>query len=101
MKVLAAFARPSQRSLVSVSVRSIYIKDKELDKSKYKPSETDQLENYLKHYMEDDPKKMSEEDRQRYLAEAQRVRALLQQEDKHPLASETTKTLKVESASSE
>lgn len=59
------------RSLVSASRRTIYVKDnKELDKSKYKPTELDQLENYIKNYLEDDPKGIPEEERQRLLAEA-------------------------------
>jgi len=37
-------------------VRGIYIKDKDLDKTAYKPSDLDQLKVYVKNYMQDDPK---------------------------------------------
>jgi hypothetical protein len=41
----------------------IYNKDKDLDKSKYKPTDSALLEQYIKNYMKDDPKSMSEEDK--------------------------------------
>ena len=59
--------------LVSVAQRSLYIKDKDLDKKNYKPSEQDQLENYIKNYLQDDPKAMSEQDKQKLLEEFKKM----------------------------
>ena len=65
MKVFASRTRGLFQCLSS---RGIYIKDKTLDKSAYKPSELDQLDVYMKNYMSDDPKGQ---------AEAQRLAELL------------------------
>jgi hypothetical protein len=58
---------------VHVAQRGLYIKDKDLDKKNYKPSEQDQLENYIKNYLQDDPKAISEQDRQKLFDEYKKV----------------------------
>lgn len=58
---------------MQIAMRQIYFKDKDLDKSKYKPSELDQLEAYVKNYMEDDPKNLNEEEKQKLIDEAKRL----------------------------
>jgi hypothetical protein len=58
---------------VSAAQRGLYIKDKDLDKKNYKPSEQDQLENYIKNYLQDDPKAMSEQDKQKLLEEFKKM----------------------------
>ena len=41
----------------------IYTRDKDLDKTKYKPTEMDQLKNYVKNYMKDDPKGVDDQEK--------------------------------------
>jgi hypothetical protein len=68
MNVLTLFMRKHlsmQSRILQVSHRSLYFKDKDLDKKNYKPSEQDQLEAYLKNHLQDDPKPISEEEKAR------------------------------------
>lgn len=57
---MKVFASRSSSLFHCIPVRGIYIKDKTLDKSAYKPSELDQLDVYMKNYMSDDPKGQAE-----------------------------------------
>ncbi len=56
-----------QNRLYQIQSRNIYVKDKDLDKRNYKSTELDQLKNYVKYYMQDDPKNLSEEEIQKLL----------------------------------
>ncbi len=58
-----------------MSQRGLYFKDKDLDKANYKPSEKDQLEAYIKNYMQDDPKAMSEEEKLKLFEEFKKAQA--------------------------
>jgi hypothetical protein len=56
-----------KKQIMHVPFRSIYNKDNILNKDMYKPSEKEQLEAYIKNYMQDDPKNISEEEKARLL----------------------------------
>ncbi len=70
MNVVPFFAKSKRFTRLA---RAIYTKDKDLDKSKYKPNELEQLNVYVKNYMEDDPKNLPEAERKRLLEEAQKL----------------------------
>ena len=90
MNTLIVSRHLRSRLLVAAGpVRTIYVKDnKELDKSKYKPNELDQLENYVKNYILDDPKSISEEEKQKLLEQAAQLNA-------KPAAADKTQKLHV------
>ena len=62
-----------------MAMRGIYSKDKELDKTNYQASELDQLDNYIKNYMQDDPKNLSEEDKQKLVEQFHQLQKQLKQ----------------------
>lgn len=67
MNVISRSLLRQAKRITNLPTMTIYVKDKELDKSQYKPSKADQYENYMKNYIHDDPKK--EEEKQKILKE--------------------------------
>lgn len=71
-----ALKRAFPKHLLSFNKMTIYMKDKDLDKSKYKPSELDQINNYLNNYAKDDPKALSDEEKQKLIEKAERLQEI-------------------------
>ena len=59
---MLSLRRLHSRLFMLTANRAIFMKDKDLDKSKYKPKETEYAYDYLKNYANIDPKELTEEE---------------------------------------
>ena len=75
------------------------MKDKALDKTQYKPSEHDQLNVYIKNYMEADPKAVNDEERAKLMSDLAALKQAELKVQKEAAKAEQTRTLSIKEES--